>query len=246
MSEVMESAFPHFAIEVQGLTKSFGAHRVLRGIDLKVGRGERLAIFGPNGAGKTTLIKIMSTLIKPSSGTVLLNGIDINNQPAMIRSKLGVISHHTYLYDNLTIYDNLKFYGKMYEVRNLDQKIREVTALVELETRLYDRVGTLSRGMQQRVSLARAIIHSPSIMFLDEPEVGLDPHAVCIMQDILNASGTEDNTVLLTTHNFERGLEMCDRLVILNEGKIVYQGLKQELNTSNFKSIYDCYTEMSK
>jgi heme exporter protein A len=245
MSEVTESDSSPCAIEVQGLTKSFGAHHALRGIDLKVSRGESLAIFGPNGAGKTTLIKVLSTVIKPSSGTVRINGNSIQDEPVLIRSQLGVVSHHTFLYDNLTIYDNLKFYGRMYGVNNLEQRIKEVVARVELGSRLNDRVGTLSRGMQQRISLSRAIIHSPTIMFLDEPEVGLDPRAVSMMQEILTAARNEGNTVLLTTHNLERGLELCDRLAILNEGKIVYQGLKEGMDTANFKSIYDCHTGIS-
>ena len=245
MNEVTESASFPCAIEVQGLTKSFGAHHALRGIDLKVNRGEHLAIFGPNGAGKTTLIKIMSTLIKPSAGIVRINGISTQSEPVLIRSRLGIVSHQTFLYDNLTIYDNLKFYGRMYDVVNLDQKIREVVARVELESRLHERIGTLSRGMQQRVSLARAILHSPSIMLLDEPEVGLDPHAVSIMQDILNTTRSERSTLLLTTHNLKRGLELCDRLAILNEGRFVYQGLKQEIDIPNIKQIYNRYTRIS-
>jgi heme exporter protein A len=246
MSEVTDSVSSRYAIELQGLTKSFGAHHVLKGIDLKVSAGERLAIFGPNGAGKTTLIKIVATLIRPSAGTVLINGTSIRDKPEQIRSRLGVMGHHTFLYDNLTVYDNLKFYGSMYGVNNLDRTVREVIARVELESRLYDRVGTLSRGMQQRVSLARAIIHNPSILFLDEPETGLDPHAVSVMQGILDTPAIERNTVLFTTHNIERGLELCDRLAILSEGRIVYQKPKEEIDTANFKSVYNRYTGMSK
>jgi ABC-type multidrug transport system ATPase subunit len=246
MNEVTGPVSSTCAIELQGLTRSFGAHHVLRGIDLKVNTGERLAIFGPNGAGKTTLIKIIATIIRPSSGTVLINGTSIRDKPEQIRSRLGVMGHYTFLYDNLTVYDNLKFYGRMYGVNNLDRAVREVIARVELESRLYDRVGTLSRGMQQRVSLARAIIHSPSILFMDEPEAGLDPRAVSVMQGILDTSGNARNTVLFTTHNIERGLELCDRLAILSEGKIVYQGLKEEIDTANFKSVYDRYTGLNK
>ena len=242
MNKVTDTVPSQYAIELQGLTKSFGVHHVLKGIDLQVSAGERLAIFGPNGAGKTTLIKLMATLIRPSSGTVLIHGKSIRDKPEQIRSLLGVMGHHTFLYDNLTVYDNLKFYGSMYGVNNLDRTVREVIARVELQSRLYDRVGTLSRGMQQRVSLARAIIHNPSILFLDEPETGLDPHAVSIMQEILNTPGIERNTVLFTTHNMERGLELCDRLAILSEGRIVYQKPKAEIDTANFKSVYDQYT----
>ena len=188
----------------------------------------------------------MSTLIRPSFGTVRINGIDIQSKPVLVRSQLGVAGHHTFLYDNLTVHDNLKFYGRMYDVADLEQRIREVITRVELESRLSDRVGTLSRGMQQRVSLARAIIHNPSIMFLDEPEVGLDRHAVSIMNDILNSAENKGNTVFLATHNLERGLELCDRFAILNRGSIVYQADKAEINTADFKSIYDNYTGMDK
>jgi heme exporter protein A len=245
MNKGTESAPPPFSIEVEGLARSFGAHHVLKGIDLKVSPGESLAIFGPNGAGKTTLIKILSTLMRPSSGTVRINGRSIQDEPVLIRRQLGVLSHHTFLYNNLTIYDNLKFYGRMYAVPDLEGKIREVISRVELESRLYNRISTLSRGMQQRVSLARAIIHSPVIMFLDEPEVGLDPHAVSIMREILTDTIHKGNTVLLTTHNLERGLELCDRVAILNEGRIVYQEPKQKIDIANFKAIYDRFTGLS-
>lgn len=242
MNEIVRSVSLTSAIDIQGLNKSFGSHRVLRNIDLSVKNGERFAIFGPNGAGKTTLIKIMSTLMQPSTGRVRVNGIDIRDDPVKIRRQLGVVGHHTFLYDNLTVYDNLKFYGRMYGVTDLERRIREVINHVELEIRLYDRVSTLSRGMQQRVSLARAIIHKPSIMFLDEPEVGLDSRAVSIMRNILDGTENKGNTVFLATHNLERGMEICDRFAILNDGKFVYQALKQEIDTAKFKSTYDFYT----
>ena len=238
----MEQELVPWTIEVQGLTKSFGAYHVLRGIDLKLKAGERVAVFGPNGAGKTTLIKIMSTLIKPSSGIVKINGENIHDKAMSVRGRLGVVGHHTFLYNNLTIYDNLKFYGRMYGVKDLEEKIYEVVARVELESRLHDRVGTLSRGMQQRISFARSIIHSPEIMFLDEPEVGLDQHAMCIMQDVLKSTGTGLETVLLTTHNLERGLEMCDRLTILHRGRIVYDEMKEGMDVMRFKEIYSHHT----
>jgi heme exporter protein A len=242
MNEASESVSATSAIDLQGLNKSFGSHHVLKKIDLNIKRGERFAIFGPNGAGKTTLIKIMSTLVQPSSGSVKINGIDIREKPEVIRRQLGVVGHHTFLYDNLTVYDNLKFYGRMYGVTNLEQRIREIINRVELEIRLYDKVSTLSRGMQQRVSLARAIIHKPNIMFLDEPEVGLDARAVDIMINILNSSENGIDTVFMTTHNLERGMEICDRFAILNRGEFVYHAFRQDVDTTNFKSTYDHYT----
>jgi len=236
-------ASPSWAVEVQGLTKSFGDHHALRGIDLRVGRGKHLVIFGPNGAGKTTLVKILSTLARPSSGKVWLDGIDIRDKPAQIRHKIGLVSHQTFLYDNLTVYENLKFYGKMYDISDLEQKIREVIVWVQLESRLHDRVGTLSHGLQQRASISRAVLHSPSILFLDEPEVGLDPHASTVIRDVLGGINSGSRTVVTITHNLERGLEMSDSIIILNKGKIVYQAAKHEVDTANFQQVYDRCTE---
>ena len=231
-----------WAIEISGLTKSFGSHRALSGIDLKVKKGERAIIFGPNGAGKTTLIKVLSTLSKPSAGSVRVDGRDIRDDPVQIRRRVSVVSHQTFLYDDLTVYENLKFYGKMYEVPNLEHRIHEVVAQVQLEPRLHDRVGTLSHGLQQRASIARAIIHNPSIMLLDEPEVGLDPHAIIMMREVLDILNDGDHTVVMTTHNLEQGLKLGNQLLILNKGKIVYQALKDEVDTARFQEIYDYYT----
>jgi len=228
-----------WAIEVQGLTKSFGERLALRSIDLRVSRGEHLVIFGPNGAGKTTLVKILATLVKPSSGSVRLDGIDIRDKSARIRRKISLVSHQTFLYDDLTIYENLKFYGKMYDVMDLEPKIREVIAWVQLESRLHDRVGTLSHGLQQRASIARAILHNPSILLLDEPEVGLDPHAGAMIRDMLSSINGGSRTVVMTTHNLERGLELSDNVVILNKGKIVYQASKHEIGTTDFQQVYN-------
>jgi len=239
-------ASPSWAIEALGLTKSFGDYHALRGIDLKVGRDEHLVIFGPNGAGKTTLVKILSTLVKPSAGSVRLDGIDIRDEPVPIRRKIGLVSHQTFLYDNLTVYENLEFYGKMYDVPDLEQHIHEVVSGVQLESRLYDRVGTLSRGLQQRASIARAVLHNPSILFLDEPEVGLDPHAVTMIRGVLDNINAGCRTVVMTTHNLERGLALGDRVIILNKGRIVYQAYKHEISTVDFQQVYDRCTRISK
>jgi heme exporter protein A len=235
-----------WAIEVQGLTKSFGERYALRGIDLQVNKGERLIIFGPNGAGKTTLIKILATLVKPSSGSVRIDGIDIHDKPAQIRHKISLVGHQTFLYDDLTIYENLKFYGRMYDVTDLEPKVREVIAWVQLESRRHDRVGTLSHGLQQRASIARAVLHNPSILLLDEPEVGLDPHAGAAIRDVLSSFNTSSRTVVMTTHNLERGLELGNRVIILDKGKVVYQATKDEISALDFRQVYDQYTGIGK
>jgi heme exporter protein A len=234
---------PSLSVKVQGLTKLLGNRRVLRGIDLSVSSGEKLVIFGPNGAGKTTLVKILATLLRPSSGSVWLDGIDIRDKAAQIRRRISLVTHQTFLYDNLTIYENLKFYGKMYGILNLEQRIREVISWVKLESRLHDRAGTLSHGMQRRASIARSVLHNPSILFLDEPEVGLDPEAVTVIRDILGNINAGGRTVVMTTHNLGQGLELADSVIILNRGQIVYEAAKQGVSRDSFQQIYDRCTE---
>ena len=234
---------PSSAVEVQKLTKLLGNRHVLRGVDLSVNRGESLVIFGPNGAGKTTLVKILATLLKPSSGNVWLDGVDIRDKAEDVRHRISLVTHQTFLYDNLTIYENLKFYGKMYNIPDLETRIREVIAWVNLESRLHDRVGTLSHGMQRRASIARAFLHNPSILFLDEPEVGLDPRAVIVIKDILRDINTAGRTVIMTTHNLAQGLELADSVIILNRGQILYRAAKQEISEDSFQQIYDRCTE---
>ena len=242
MTEKVLDASPP-AVRVQGLTKLFGGRYALRGIDLSVNRGECLVVFGPNGAGKTTLVKTLSTLVRPSSGNVWLDGVNIRSKPSQIRRKISLVSHQTFLYHDLSIYENLKFYGKMYGVADPEQRSREVIAQVQLESRMHDRVGALSRGLQQRASIARSVLHNPSILLLDEPEVGLDPQAVTAIRDILEKIKALGGTAVMTTHNLEQGLELADSVVILNRGQIVYQASKREVNIGSFPQNYARFTE---
>ncbi len=227
-----------YAIEAKGLTKAFGHHRALRGIDLQIREGERVTIFGPNGAGKTTLIEIIATLSKPTGGKVHLAGSDIGKEAVRARRQIGVVSHQTFLYDNLTAYENLKFYGRMYDVPRLEERILEVITQVGLKARLHDRVGILSRGMQQRVSIARAMIHNPPIMLLDEPETGLDQHACEMLGKLLTTLGAENRTVLMTTHDLPMGLEIGTRVLILDRGKFVFEESKQNLELAALRENY--------
>jgi len=230
---------PDAAIEARGLTKVFGDRYALRGVDLSVGRGEHLVIFGPNGAGKTTLVKILATLVKPSSGDVWLDGSNLRARPELVRRKLSLVSHQTFLYDNLTVYENLRFYGRMYGIPDLERNIREVAARVQLETRLHQRAGTLSHGLQRRAAIARAVLHDPPILFLDEPEAGLDPRATSVVREILGSVNTGERTVIITTHNLERGLELGDRVVILHRGQVVFQAPRREVDAAGFRRVYD-------
>jgi len=231
-----------YAIEIRGLSKSFGHRRALRDIDLQVQAGETLAVFGPNGAGKTTLIKVLAAIMNPSAGSVFIDGLSLKNSAEAVRRRIGVVTHQTYLYRDLTTYENLEFYSRMYDVEQARERIDEVLALVGMDRRLYDRVGTLSRGMQQRLSLARALLHNPFIMLLDEPETGLDQDSISIIKQSLQTTNNGKRTVILTTHNLERGLEIGDSLLILDKGRIVFREDARALNLTDLKKVYQQHT----
>jgi heme exporter protein A len=228
-------------LQVQGLTKTFGPVKALQGIDLTLHRGEFLTVFGPNGAGKTTLIKILSSLVKPSAGTFTIANYQAKEHGDTIRRLIGVISHHTFLYQQLTAYENLRFYGEMYAVPALESRITQLLAEMGLNHRAHDPVRTFSRGMQQRLSIARALLHDPSLLFLDEPYTGLDPHASQLLRDMLLRLHDRERSVIMTTHNLTRGLEMCDRVAIQVAGKIVYQAAKAEIDVDTFPQLYFYY-----
>jgi heme exporter protein A len=197
-----------------------------------------LVIFGPNGAGKTTLIKVLATIMNPSSGRVLLDGLSLKSSVEEIQRRIGVVSHQTFLYSNLTAYENLKFYSRMYDVPSSKERISEVVAMVGMTSRLYDRVGTLSRGMQQRLSIARALLHRPAVMLLDEPETGLDQQATSLLWEALKAEGDGKRTIILTSHSLERGLEVCDQVAILARGKIAFRQPRPGLDLAGLKEAY--------
>jgi heme exporter protein A len=245
MNKVAMTA-PTRAIEVRGLTKSFSNNMALRGVNLEVNRGESLVVLGPNGAGKTTLIKVLATIMRPTSGEVVINGMECKKNAEEVRRQIGVLTHDTFFYHNLTAHENLKFYGRMYGVHDAEERIREVAGLVDMTPRLYDRVGTLSRGMQQRLAIARVLLHRPSVMLLDEPETGLDQSALAMVWKAVKGAGTATRTVVLTTHNLERGLDLGDRVVILSRGTVAYQQSRKLLDLNSLKQAYEESTRVEK
>lgn len=225
-------------IKVSGLRKTYGPVDALRGIDLNVRIGEFLTLFGPNGAGKTTLLKILSTIIKPTSGSVIIDGLDLNEAHRDIGRRIGVISHKTFLYGDLTALENLVFYSKMYDVENPEKRCLELLREVGLQGREHHPVRTFSRGMEQRLSIARAIIHDPNIIYLDEPYSGLDQHAAHMLRELLKKLHTQNRTIIMTTHNIRHGLEISDRIVIQLKGKIVFEGRTADYSPESFEKIY--------
>ena len=232
-----------WAVEVQNVTKAFGTRFALRGVDLQVGKGEFLALFGSNGAGKTTLLKVLATLLKPTSGSIRIADLDQKENAREIRRHIGVVSHQTFLYDDFTAYENLKFYGKMYAVPNIEERIPEAFMNVGLpKSRLHDRVGTYSRGMQQRLAIARAVLHNPAIVLLDEPETGLDQQAGAMLREMVSTFREGGRTTVMATHSLERGLEMGDHVVILAKGKVAYEESTRDLTLNSLREAYYYHT----
>ena len=228
----------NYIIEARGLVKKFGFKTVLRKIDLSLKKGDFLALFGPNGAGKTTLIQVLCSLMLPTSGNVWIAGFDAGYDREALHKVIGVISHNTFLYNNLSAYENLKFYGRMYKVKNLRERIEEVMGLVGLRGYMNDHVQTFSRGMQQRLSVARAIIHDPLIFFLDEPFTGLDQHGVEDFKQILKKFRDQGKTIVMTSHDLDRGLELCTQAAILKSGNLVYKEDISKIIQDDFKEVY--------
>jgi len=211
---------------------------IVEKIDLNLDQGTFLTILGPNGAGKTTLLKILSGLVPPTSGVVEFNGRNLHEDSIQVRSRIGVISHRPFLYESLSAWENLYFYGRMYDVGDLDRRIPEILGQVGLELFAREPVGNFSRGMVQRLSIARAIIHDPEALFLDEPFTGLDQQATEILSSVLGRFKTRSRTVVMVTHNFEQALALSDLVMILNRGRMVYLGPVQELDLTLLKELY--------
>lgn len=191
------------AVSVQGLEKSFGDWPVLWDLDLTLEWGELLVLFGPNGSGKTTLLRILSTQVRPDAGSAFIAGFDLKRQASQVRRRVGVLGHNTFLHNDLTCLENLVFYGRLYGVKDPRARAMEMLAQVGLELRAGHRVRTLSNGMQRRVSLARALLHDPRILLLDEPEVGLDGPSVEMLGGLIAQWTGAGRSVVMTTHNLE-------------------------------------------
>lgn len=225
-------------VRMSAVTKRYGKVMALRGIDLQLARGRCLGIFGPNGAGKTTLLRMLSTLARPSSGTIRIAGFDVLREMEKVRPLLGVLSHRTFLFPHFTGFENLHFYGRLFGVKSLPDRIQEVLQSVGLEQHARQLVGTYSRGMQQRLAIARAILHHPQLLLFDEPFTGLDQQAVSHVQSLLKALQSTESTLIVSTHNLSRGLELCDDIAIQCRGKIVCRRPATGLDLQTFEQLY--------
>ncbi|MEM9534290.1 MAG: ABC transporter ATP-binding protein [Cyanobacteria bacterium P01_E01_bin.45] len=219
------------AIALDRVEKRFGEQAVVRDLSLEIEAGELFGLLGPNGAGKSTTVRMLTTLTKPSSGTIQVRGLDVVRQQLQVRADIGVVVQPISLNSDRTVWENLEFHGRLHHLpRQVRQdRIDRWLGYVELSERRDDLVKTLSGGMKRRLQIARSLMHEPEILFLDEPTVGLDPQARRLLWDIIRSLNARGMTILLTTHYMEEAESLCDRIGIMDRGQLIAVGTPTEL-----------------
>ena len=225
-------------IELKGLTKQYGLTPVLRGVSLSVAAGQFMTLVGPNGAGKSTLMRIVATLLAPSDGEVTVGGWPVPQFAQKVRPHIGVVSHQSLLYDDLTAADNLRFFARLYGLSAIEQRVEASLRQVGLRARARDAVGTFSRGMIQRLTIARATLHNPDVLLFDEPFTGLDQDASGILEELLEGERETGRTVLMITHDLIRAVRLSDQIAILHKGKIQQQLAADTISPAEFVKRY--------
>jgi ABC-2 type transport system ATP-binding protein len=210
------------SVEVKNLTKLFGAQRAIDDISFSVGQGQILGFLGPNGAGKSTTMKIATCYLPPTSGTVLVNGFDVAQDPMAVRRSVGYLPEHNPLYLDMYVHEYLQFVASIYGLngRRAKARVQEMVELCGLTLEQGKKIGTLSKGYRQRVGLAQALVHDPQVLILDEPTTGLDPNQIVDIRALIKRIG-QDKTVIFSTHIMQEVTAICDRVVIINRGKLV-------------------------
>jgi heme exporter protein A len=228
---------PLLAIDVQGLSKSFGRMIALRKVDFQLAYGEGLALFGHNGAGKSTLIRTMSTLVRPDDGIVRIAGFDCNKQAAQVRNVIGYVGHQSLLYEDLTPRENLRFYAKMYGLPDANDLVERSLVEIGASTYANRRVRVLSNGMQKRVAIARALLHRPRVLLLDEPESGLDQSGLKLLDSVVAAVKQGGASVVMATHSIELGLALAERAIVLTDGRVSLACATSDTNVEAIQKV---------
>ena len=221
-----------------GLVREFGPLRAVDGVGFELGAGQLMTVFGPNGAGKTTLLRILAGGLRPDEGQVHLRGKELRAGDPEWHRRIGVLSHQSFLYGHLTLQENLRFFGKLFGLTDLGDRVGERLKQVGLEKRANSLARTLSRGMRQRLALARTLLHDPDFVLLDEPYTGLDAHAAAVLRGVLASLKDGHRTVILVTHNITEGLEMADRVAIQVRGRFVFLGDRAQVDANGFEGFY--------
>ena len=228
-----------FAVRVVGLEKGFGHWPVLWDLDLTLNWGQLLILFGANAVGKTTLLRILSTQARPDAGDLWVAGYDLGRRPGAVRRRIGVVGHRTYLYDDLTCRENLVYYGRLFGLTDVQLRVEEAISRVNLGPRADQRVRTLSNGMQKRASIARAILHRPPLLLLDEPEAGLDHESTDMLKTLLEEWAESGGAAIMTTHNVELGLAWAGpgNVGVLEDGRVHIQEPGQHSDDAAFRPV---------
>ena len=218
------------SIEVVNLTKIYGSQKAVNDISFSVHKNEIVAFLGPNGAGKSTTMKIATSYIAPSSGTVFVNGLDVTSNPVQVKSAIGYLPENNPLYLDMFVHEYLRFSGRFYGLKgkNLTSQVARVVEMCQLEVEQNKQIGALSKGYKQRVGLAQALLHDPSVLILDEPTSGLDPNQIVEVRSLIKRVSKE-KTVLFSTHIMQEVEAICDRVIVINKGEIVADDLVANL-----------------
>jgi sodium transport system ATP-binding protein len=232
-------------IEVNGLTKSFKSVNAVDNINFKVNNGEIVGLLGENGAGKTTTLRMLATMLKSTSGTSIINGYDINKDPSKVRKEVGILfGGEVGLYDRLTAFENIMYFAQLNGISKEDatKHIEYLADILGMKDYINRRVGKFSRGMKQKVAIARSIVHNPSVMLFDEPTIGLDVSSIKIVQDFILKCKKDGKAILFSSHSMNEVEKLCDRIIIINKGKLIETGtanyLKEKYNNDNLEDIF--------
>ncbi len=225
-------------IETRALVKTYDLLVVLRRLDLQIRRGEFVALLGPNGSGKSTLLRLLAGLTRPTSGKILIGGWELPDEAAAVRAQIGLVSHRTLLYDNLTARENLHFFARLYALENIAERVDSLLRQVGLYKRGDSLVRTFSRGMQQRLSIARALLHAPDVLLLDEPYTGLDQDAGHTLDELLAQAHAAGHTIIMTTHELDRAARIASRVLILQRGAVGYDAPAVQLTPAALAAQY--------
>ncbi|HPD00424.1 MAG TPA: ATP-binding cassette domain-containing protein [Acetivibrio sp.] len=232
-------------IDIQGLSKHFDKVVAVDGISFKVNKGEIFGLLGENGAGKTTTLRMLATMLTPTSGTAKMAGFDIINEPEKVRSSIGILfGGESGLYDRLTAEENISYFGELNDMdrTRIKERIKELARIFNMEDYLKRRAGKLSKGMRQKVAFARAIIHDPDIMLFDEPTSGLDVSAIRDVHEFIKSCKAEGKTVIFSSHSMDEVDKLCDRVGVIHKGKLVadgtLDGIKSEYGDQDLENIF--------
>ncbi|MEQ1855772.1 MAG: heme ABC exporter ATP-binding protein CcmA [Longimicrobiales bacterium] len=225
-------------VEARGLVREYGAVVAVDGVDLTLARGDFLTVFGPNGAGKSSLLKMLGGAMRATSGTVSIGGVPLDFSDGEWRRRVGMLSHQGFLYQQLTAEENLRFYARLFGLEDVDRRVGARLQRVGLSDRAHFAVRKLSHGMRQRLALARALLHDPELVLLDEPYTGLDPAAATVLRGVLQELRADRRTVVMVTHNIAEGLALATRVAIQVRGRFAWEGARADIDERGFERHY--------